>query len=206
MPKKKTAAKKRAARSTSSGQAARSTSSGQAARSTASTSSGQTARSTASTSSGQASSGQAAPRERKSPEAEATEHFTSHTPRPVLETLFPKGAKIGGKKVFPLTLASHCFLEELGNPSMSPGGIDKMTNRQMMELCFVLTHPLGELVDLHDELIVGDDRSQWDRAVLLACQDIPLEELQHIGQVIGGVIMQATQTMVPTQPKKKATS
>ena len=128
------------------------------------------------------------------------------TPKPVLETLFPKGASIGGRKVIPLTIASHCFLEELGNPAMQPGGCDALSNRQLMELCFVLTHPLAELVEMRDEWIQGDDRSQWNRQIMLACDSIPLEDMTRVGQVIGAVIVQATQTIVPTQPKKKAES
>lgn len=137
-------------------------------------------------------------------EAAAMEQFTRSTPRPVLETLFPKGAKIGGKKVHPLTLASHCFLSDLGNPAMEPGGLTDISNYALMELCVVLTHPLRELVDLRDELVVGDDDSEWRKWVLLECDEIPLEEIFHIGRVVGAVINQATQTMVPTQPKKKA--
>jgi len=130
--------------------------------------------------------------------------FAHSTPKPVLDTLFPKGAKIGGKKVLPLTIASHCYLEALGNPAMEPGGISKISNQQLMELCFVLTHPLTELVALSDELIDGDDRTRWERHILLHCDGIPFEEMHHIGQVVGAVIMQATQTMVATAPKKKA--
>jgi len=130
--------------------------------------------------------------------------FAHSTPKPVLDTLFPKGAKIGGKKVFPLTLSSHCFLSELGNPAMEPGGIAKMSNEHLMEMCFVLTNPLHELVELKDDLIDGDDRRKWDRHILLECNEIPLEEIVSIGEVIGAVITQATQTMVPTAPKKKA--
>jgi hypothetical protein len=135
----------------------------------------------------------------------AREAFAARTPQAVLDTLFTKGAKIGGRKVIPLSIASHCFLEQLGNPSMQAGGIDKMTNQQLMELCVVLTYPLSELVELVDEMIVGENRREWEKWVMLQCECIPLESMYEIGQIIGAVILQASQTMVATAPKKKAT-
>lgn len=138
--------------------------------------------------------------------AEARAAFATRTPQAVLDTLFPKGATIGGRKVIPLSIASHCFLEQLGNPSVQPGGVEKMNNQQLMELCVVLTHPLTELVELVDEMIVGENRREWEKYCMLQCEGIPFESLIEVGQVIGAVILQASQTMVATEPKKKATS
>lgn len=135
---------------------------------------------------------------------EAMEHFSGRTPQPVLEALFPAGAKIGSKNVIPLTISSYTLLERLGNPITEPNGLEKVDNIQLLELCYILTHPLADIINKAEELdAYSKDRELWENMLLIYGADLPLETLQQIGHVVGAVIMQATQTMVATQPKKK---
>lgn len=130
--------------------------------------------------------------------------FANRSPQPVLETLFPEGAEIGGRKVIPLSLSSYTFLERLENPITEPGGLEKMENIQLIELCYVLTRPMRELNESFEELWTQEDRSAWENMLLIYGAEIPAESLQMVGFVVGTVVAQATQTMVATKPKKKA--
>jgi len=130
---------------------------------------------------------------------QAGEQFAGRTPEEILDALFPDGMKIGGQPVIPLSVASYTFLEKLRNPITKKDGLAKMKNEQLMELCFVLTHPVSECRELHSG---GADA--WRDAYWQFGENLAFADMQEIGFKIGAVVAQAMATVMPTQPKKKA--
>lgn len=118
----------------------------------------------------------------------------------VLDALFPDGARIAGVRVIPLSVASYTLLEKLGNPIIEPGGLTKMSNDHVMELCFVLTRSVSECRE-----VLAGGKDAWEDAYTAFGETIPFEGMAEVGKVVGAVVGKASSTFVPTQPKKKAT-
>lgn len=130
---------------------------------------------------------------------EAAARSAQTTPPEILDALFPDGTHIGGHRVHPLSVSAYVFLQKRKNPICEEGGLAKMSNEQLLELCFVITHPLSEC----SEILAEGGEEAWEEAYMTFGDKIPFHHMEDVGYKVGAVVHQAMATVMPTQPAKK---
>lgn len=132
--------------------------------------------------------------------------MSARNPKKVVDAFTPTGSQpaVEGVRLREFTAGTVLVLQQIAHPLVDGGGGAKggkrgkaaagreMDDMQMMQLVYVLAHPMEDVLDA-----LAQGREAFDRAVVVYASTLPIGALPELGAAVAAAFERAVSTVLP---------